>query len=40
MAHRIDERTPARLLLVIALLNLAALLAELAFNVLNAGIPW
>jgi hypothetical protein len=40
MAKRLDERTPARLLLVIALLNLVVLLGELAFNVLNAGIPW
>jgi hypothetical protein len=40
MASRIDERTPARLLLVIALINLTLLLAELAFNLLNAGVPW
>jgi hypothetical protein len=40
MDRRIDARTPARLLLVIALLNLVVLLGELAFNVLNAGIPW
>jgi hypothetical protein len=40
MARRIDERTPARLLLAVALLNLLGLLGELAFNLLNAGIPW
>jgi hypothetical protein len=40
MASRIDERTPARLLLVIALFNLTLLLGELAFNLLNAGVPW
>jgi hypothetical protein len=40
MAKRIDARTPARLLLVLALLNLVMLLGELAFNLLNAGIPW
>jgi hypothetical protein len=40
MARPIDERTPARLLLVIALINLALLLGELAFNLLNAGVPW
>jgi hypothetical protein len=40
MAIRIDNRTPARLLLGIALLNLVLLLGELAFNLLGAGIPW
>ncbi len=40
MAIRIDDRTPARLMLVIALINLVLLLGELAFNLLNAGIPW
>lgn len=40
MATRIDDRTPARLLLVIALVNLVLLLGELGFNLLNAGIPW
>lgn len=40
MRWRIDEGTPARLLAVVALLNFALLVAELAFNVLSAGIPW
>lgn len=40
MAIRIDKHTPARLLLGLALLNLVLLLAELAFNLLSAGIPW